>query len=192
MGRCFSPITSPSQLGPSVGLARYRVLCRVLWLGLVLGALCLGASAQAKSFSGKVLRVVDGDSIELLDAHDDVLRIRLEGIDAPEWNQPFGDVSKAYLRRTIEGKTVRVNTRKQDMYGRWVAQVRIRKTDVSLLQVQQGLAWVFRRYEHELTEPQRQAFNTAEAAAQNQNLGLWQQASPTPPWEWRRLNSHHK
>ncbi|NDD13429.1 MAG: hypothetical protein EB072_12465, partial [Betaproteobacteria bacterium] len=117
---------------------------------------------------------------------------RLEGIDAPEWDQPFGDVSKAYLRRTIEGKTVRVNTRKQDVYGRWVAQVRIHKTDVSLMQVQYGLAWVFRRYEHELSGPQRQAFNAAEAAAQNDQMGLWQQASPTPPWEWRRLKSHHK
>ncbi|NBW79952.1 MAG: hypothetical protein EBR27_13250, partial [Betaproteobacteria bacterium] len=64
------------------------MLCSALWFGLVFGALCFGASAQAKSFSGKVLRVVDGDSIELLDGHGDVLHIRLEGIDAPEWDQP--------------------------------------------------------------------------------------------------------
>ncbi|NBY70666.1 MAG: thermonuclease family protein [Betaproteobacteria bacterium] len=190
MGQCFSPVTSPGPNG--IGFARYRMLCSALWFGLVFGALCFGASAQAKSFSGKVLRVVDGDSIELLDGHGDVLHIRLEGIDAPEWDQPFGDVSKAYLRRTIEGKTVRVNTRKQDVYGRWVAQVRIRKTDVSLMQVQYGLAWVFRRYEHELAEPHRQALNGAETAAQNQNLGLWQQDYPMPPWEWRRLKSPYK
>jgi endonuclease YncB( thermonuclease family) len=174
-----------------MGLARWLMLFGVV-IAVVLGGLCLGAPAQAKSFSGKVHRVVDGDSIELLDAHDDVLRIRLAGIDAPEWNQPFGDVSKASLRQAIEGKTVRVNAHKQDVHGRWVGYVRIRKTDVSLLQVQQGLAWVFRRYEHELSGPQRQAFNAAEAAAQNDQMGLWQQASPTPPWEWRRLNSHHK
>jgi len=174
-----------------MGLARWLMLFGVV-IAVVLGALCLGAPAQAKSFSGKVLRVVDGDSIELLDAHDEVLRIRLAGIDAPEWNQPFGDVSKASLRQAIEGKTVRVNAHKQDVHGRWVGYVRIRKTDVSLLQVQQGLAWVFRRYEHELSGPQRQAFNAAETAAQNDQMGLWQQASPTPPWEWRRLNSHHK
>jgi endonuclease YncB( thermonuclease family) len=159
---------------------------------LVLGVLLITLIAHGKQLSGQVVRVIDGDSLEFQTAQSDVMRVRIAGIDAPEWDQPYGEASKAYLRQAIEGKTVRINASKVDGYGRWVAHVHLRQTDIGLQQVQQGLAWVFRRYEHELSLQKRQALNAAETTAQKNHLGLWQQTHPIPPWEWRHQQQHQQ
>jgi endonuclease YncB( thermonuclease family) len=60
----------------------------VLLLGLLLG------SAIADTISGRVVGVADGDTLTVLDASKQQHKIRLDGIDAPEKAQPFGQRSK--------------------------------------------------------------------------------------------------
>ena len=56
--------------------------------------LLLAGLAFAETITGKVIGVMDGDTIEVLDAIKTPRRIRLEGIDAPEKAQPFSARSK--------------------------------------------------------------------------------------------------
>ena len=50
-------------------------------------------------------------------------RIRLAGIDAPEKNQPYGDVSTQGLIELVSGKTVTIEYKKRDRYERIVGKV---------------------------------------------------------------------
>ena len=57
--------------------------------------------------------------------------------------------------------------------------------DAGLEQVRAGLAWYFRRYAKELTPDRRQQYADAEAQAQAERRGLWADAEPVAPWDWR-------
>ncbi len=48
------------------------------------------------------------------------------------------------------------------------------------------MAWWFREYANEQTPEERQAYQAAEEAAKAEARGLWWEAKPVPPWEWRR------
>lgn len=57
--------------------------------------------------------------------------------------------------------------------------------DVSLSQLQAGLAWHFKRYADEQPIEERNAYSKAEDVARVGQLGLWQDKEPLAPWEWR-------
>ena len=65
-------------------------------LALALLMAC-SAVANAQSLVGKVVGVIDGDTVDVLDDRKIVHRIRLAGIDAPEKTQPFGQSAKEHL-----------------------------------------------------------------------------------------------
>ena len=99
------------------------------------------------AFEGRVTRVKDGDS--LLVFRPDVKRtseIRLAGIDAPEYSQPWGIQSRSALRLLVNGKQVRVEVTDRDRYNRVVARVWVGKTYVNAWMTEQGHAWAFDRY----------------------------------------------
>lgn len=58
--------------------------------------------------TGKIVRVLDGDTVEIL-AGNVATRVRLNGIDAPEKAQPFGQRSRQALTAIVGGKTVVTN-----------------------------------------------------------------------------------
>jgi endonuclease YncB( thermonuclease family) len=57
----------------------------------------LAAQAAADTFTGKVVRVLDGDTVEVLDIETNAHRVRLAGIDAPETGQDYGTKAKRHL-----------------------------------------------------------------------------------------------
>lgn len=82
--------------------------------------------------TGYVLRVIDGDTFELdVDGvsrrnqylYNDVERVRLYGIDAPELNTNGGPAAKARLASEIQGRRVTVTVRARDCYRRLVGDV---------------------------------------------------------------------
>lgn len=85
--------------------------------------LALSLSAHADTLLGRVVGVADGDTVTVLDAGHQQHKIRLQGIDAPEKAQPFGERSKQNLSRMVFGKDVRVEWEKRDRYGRIVGKV---------------------------------------------------------------------
>ena len=135
--------------------------------------------------TGNVVGVADGDTITVLDADKVQHKIRLTGIDAPEKKQPFGNRSKQNLSDMVFNKTVIVETDKRDRYGRELGKVLASGKDVNLEQVRAGLAWHYNAYERTQSATDRQAYADAENEAKAAKRGLWADADPVPPWEWR-------
>ena len=144
-----------------------------------IGALYLSVS-NAETFSGKVVGIADGDTLTVLTACKQQHRIRLAEIDAPEKSQPFGTTSKRSLSDLCFGKEAEVRPRAIDRYKRTVARVTCAGVDANAEQVNRGMAWVYRRYakDHDLY--------VLEHSAKVGKRGLWGNASPTPPWQWRK------
>ena len=151
--------------------------------GLLL-ALCLGV--RAETLLGVVVAVSDGDTVTVRDDKQQTHKIRLAGIDAPESRQPYGDRSRQSLIELVAGQSVEVVYDKVDRYGRRVGTINVGGRDANLEQVRRGLAWHYKQYEAEQTPADRQRYAAAEQGAQAERLGLWHQASPQAPWDYRR------
>ena len=151
-------------------------------------AILLAVVAQivlANTLIGRVVAVADGDTITILDDSNTQYKIRLAGIDAPEKGQPYGRVSRQRLADTVFTQTVQVEWSKRDRYGRIVGKVMAEGKDVCLMQIESGLAWHYKKYEREQSTADRKTYAEAEFRAREQKRGLWMDAHPVPPWEWR-------
>jgi len=148
---------------------------------LILAIFCLlSLPVFAENINGKIVNVADGDTVTLLTAHNKQIRIRLNCIDAPEKSQNFGQKSKRSLIDLIAGKYVTVQKHDVDRYGRVVGTIYLNGTDINLLQVKNGLAWVYDRYCNDRT------YYVAESRAREAKIGLWRQPNPIEPWNYRR------
>ena len=147
--------------------------------GGIPGALAGILSTLNLEIQGKVIRVLDGDTIEVLQDKKPV-RIRLANIDAPEKKQAFGRWSANQLKALLAAQPVTVTYTQTDRYGRIIGHVfTTNGTDASRFMVQSGAAWVYERYNVDESLPALQR------EAQEQKRGLWADANPVPPWEWR-------
>lgn len=61
--------------------------------------------STAADFSGSVVSVLDGDTLEVLNGHH-AERIRLSGIDCPEKGQTYGKKAKQAASALVFGKNV--------------------------------------------------------------------------------------
>ena len=150
--------------------------------------LFVAGNLNAATLQGKVVGVADGDTITVLDATNTQHKIRLQGIDAPEKAQAFGQKSKPSLHRLVHSKQVTVEFQKKDKYGRIVGKVVLNGNDVCLEQVKLGMAWHYKQYESEQTTEESDAYAQAELAARTKTIGIWKDKNPIPPWEFRKQN----
>lgn len=134
--------------------------------------------AVADAMTGKVVSIADGDTLTVLVAREHI-KVRLEGIDAPEKGQPFGDQARRELSRLVFGQTVQVEATGQDRYGRTLGRVLLGPIDVNAHLVRQGFAWRYVKYSDD------RKLKTAEEAARRERRGLWADPAPVPPWDWR-------
>lgn len=145
---------------------------------LILLAVSVAAPAHA-DFRGRVVGVVDGDTIDVL-RRGQPERIRLAGIDCPEKAQPYGTRARQATAVLVFGMDVRVLEKERDRYGRMVGEVVLgdgRSLNREL--VRQGWAWWYRRYAQDRT------LGDLEIVARMERRGLWVDPQPVPPWEWR-------
>ena len=148
--------------------------------------LFLVSNLYASTLHGKVLSVADGDTITVLDANNTQHKIRLQGIDAPEKAQAFGQKSKESLHRLVHSKQVTIEFQKKDKYGRTVGKVVLNGRDVCLDQIKLGMAWHYKQYESEQTKEDSETYAQAELATRALALGLWTDKHAIPPWEYRK------
>lgn len=179
-----------------LGLFRFGLVCLCAAILLSCTAGCSvsnrnssAASAPAQSstvLAGKVVGIVDGDTIDVLDNDRKTHRVRLAGIDAPERRQAFGARSTENLAALLRGSAVRVEWYKLDDWQRLVGKVLKNDQDICLEQVRAGFAWHFKRYEDEQSEEDRRIYDAAEKDARSAKKGLWKDLIPLEPWLYRQ------
>lgn len=160
-----------------------RPLHRDAWPVAVLLVALSWPLLTGATFRARVTGITDGDTVTML--REDAatrgrLRVRLEGIDAPERRQAFGRRARQALSTLIHGHVVEVDSVTTDSYGRMVARIHDDGHDVCLRMVRDGWAWHFRRYSDD------PALARAEVEARSARRGLWQDPDPIAPWEFRR------
>lgn len=139
----------------------------------------------AETIEGKVVKVYDGDTVTLDPPGGERVIVRLQGIDAPELSQRYGREARAHLVSLLLHQQVVVHWTKRDRHGRLVGKVIVGGRDVGRELLLAGLAWNFKRYEHEQSVDDRVAYAAAEAQARNRGMGLWRDATPIAPWSYR-------
>jgi endonuclease YncB( thermonuclease family) len=150
---------------------------RALMLFLLLA--CTFNTTHAEEFSGKVIAVLDGDTVLVLRGAQQV-KVRLANIDAPEKAQEYGMASKQSLVEMVLRKQVQVSSQAVDQYGRMVAHLSVDGLNVNEEQVRRGMAWEYSNFHS------NQALIALQEEARQAPRGLWAQGNPTPPWDWRK------
>ena len=182
MHRCndgsVSPDRSPLVSLPLVWRGRTTyvlALCALLFL--------FSPSRAVADFTGPVVSVLDGDTIEVL--HNTYPeRIRLSGIDCPEKGQAYGNNAKHATSKLVFGKEVTLQTHGQDKYGRTLADVfLLNGTRVNHTLVKDGWCWLYRKY-----TPGDMVLEGLEKDAREAKKGLWLDQKPVSAWEWRKRN----
>ena len=84
------------------------------------------------------------------------------------------------LAQLCAAKAADVIERGKDRYGRTIGRMTCAGIEANSEQVRRGMAWAFKRY-----VPVGSALYELEAYARLRHLGLWADAKPTAPWEWR-------
>jgi endonuclease YncB( thermonuclease family) len=146
-------------------------------------------SYAARTIEGVVRAVYDGDTVLLATREESRLKVRLYGIDAPETakpdmpGQPFGAVAKRTLQYKIMGRQVSAEIVDIDQYKRAVAIIRYAGRDINREMTAEGMAWAYRQY---LQGPYASEYIAAENRARSMRAGLWRDANPQPPWEFRQ------
>lgn len=145
---------------------------------MVVSALALAASWAHADIAGKVVGVLDGDTIDVLVGQRQV-RVRLAEIDAPEKKQPWGTRSRQALSALVFGQQVTVREEGTDRYRRTIGTVFVDGRSVNRAMVGAGMAWAYRRYLYD------ESLLDVEADARRAARGLWSAPASVPPWDWR-------
>jgi endonuclease YncB( thermonuclease family) len=141
---------------------------------------CPASLVGGERFSGQVVGVIDGDTIDVLH-NGQSERVRLKGIDCPEKGQAFGKKAKQFTSNLVFAKQVTVEPLRRDRHGRTVADVLLSDgTNVSQQLVKEGLAWWYKKY-----APHDEILAELEGEAREHKRGLWVDPNPLPPWEKR-------
>ncbi|KGI56158.1 thermonuclease family protein [Campylobacter sp. MIT 97-5078] len=156
-----------------------RLILLLIAFGLIF--LLNSFASYNTSFKAQVVRVIDGDTIEVLDKNKKNYRVRFFGIDAPESNQAFGKKSKEFLASLVAGKEVKIIKKDTDKYNRTLAVIELEGKDINKIMVENGFAWAYSYY--------TEAYVAEQNLAKSKKLGLWADKKPIEPYKWRKTHS---
>jgi endonuclease YncB( thermonuclease family) len=137
-------------------------------------------AARAEQIGGRVVTVVDGNTIEVACADGEAYKIMLFGIDSPELGQPYGEEARTALEKLVLNREVVIDLQGKDRWGNRLGIISIPDAeDPRTTLLRQGLAWTAERNPLPELEALRQQ-------AERSGKGLWKTENPTPPWQYRR------
>ena len=135
----------------------------------------------------KVVKIKDGDTIELLSSDFQNITVRLAGIDCPEKSQAYGKAAKQFTALLCFGKDVKILGDEHDRYGRTVATILLTDgKNVNYELVRNGYAWQYKAYSDDAELARLEQY------ARDNRLGLWQDSNPVAPWNFRRNKTKKK
>jgi len=162
---------------------------KAIWMFLFLVIFIYDSSFAKTIKSVQVKKIIDGDTILVVSRVKEI-KIRLWGIDTPEYRQPYSKAASKVTRKLLQNATVDILVKDRDDYGRVVAVVTMEDGEsVNELLVKSGYAWVHIYY---CKEPVCERWKALEKKARANRLGLWQEAEPVAPWVWKRHNKYRK
>jgi endonuclease YncB( thermonuclease family) len=127
-----------------------------------------------------ISKVIDGDTYHI-NSNGEKIKIRMEGIDAPEKGMPYYKESKEFLKRLCLGKKIKLIQSSKDSYGRIIAKTYLDDdTELGQEMLKNGMAWHFKKYSQDTL------LSRLEIEAQNNHLGLWKDSNPIAPWDYRK------
>ena len=134
----------------------------------------------------QAIKVSDGDTMNIQKVENgkftgEVIKIRMFGIDAPEKAQDYGSESKQALEKMVNGKTLEIEEKNRDRYGRTVAVVYVNGKNVNEEMVKNGNAWWYQEYDKKDTKMQAYQEN-----AKKNKLGLFGKRGYVEPWNYRK------
>jgi endonuclease YncB( thermonuclease family) len=158
-----------------------RVAHLMMLRALPLALLFLLISTGAFPFSGEVVGVLEGSTIEVVRLGK-TQRIHLHGLDCPEKDQPYGDEVKPAISALVFAMEVTVEPHGKDKHGRIMADVLLADgTNVNHALVKEGRCWWSRK-----SAPDDAELERLELEAREAKKGLWEDPEPIPPWEFRK------
>ena len=142
-------------------------------------------NTERTEFSNSEIRVIDGDSLAF-----GALRIRLQGIDAPELKQECrdiksnqlyrcGQVSRDYLISLIAKHPVKCSNEGLDRYKRQLAYCYVGDINLNREMIRSGNAVAYLQYD--------KSFGNDEKEARSSKVGLWMSEFIRPE-EYRKAN----
>lgn len=152
----------------------------LLFLSIFLLLVCR-LDNHAAAFNGNVISITDGDTINISDAGK-IVHVRLYGIDCPEKKQDYGEQAAKATSDLVLGKSVSVEIIEKDRDNRMVGVVTLSDgRNLNHILVAQGMAWWYKD-----CAPKSWRLKKLEEEARKAKLGLWSQANPVPPWDYRK------
>ena len=139
--------------------------------------------ALSLSWQGKAVQVLDGDTVEVLEFQQQVIRIRLYGVATPEKKQAFGQKAKEFTLNLVGGKQVEVEPIDTDQYERTVGLVHVGNKCLNEELLKFGFAWYYGQY---CKKDFCREWRDLETRAKVNKVGLWGDPHAQPPWEFRR------
>ncbi len=136
---------------------------------------------QQNEFTAQVTTVEDGDTFEVVMDDKKKIVIRLFGVDCPEDGQAFSSKAKQFVEAQCRNKQVKIVKNTIDPRGRLVADVFLpdgRSLAKELLKA--GYAWHYKQYSDD------KELDALEQEARKHKKGLWNEANPISPWEYRQ------
>lgn len=129
--------------------------------------------------AGKVVTVIDGNTIEIVTAENETYKIILQGIDSPELEQEYGDKAKKYLEKLVLNKSVSVKIQGKDRLGNRLGIIEMEGEDPRHELLKEGLAWTSEK--NPIAD-----LEMIKEKAREKGKGLWKDENPTAPWVFRR------
>ena len=134
-------------------------------------------------FSGKVVDVLDGNTLLVIDNYKDTISVILKSIDCPELNQEMGVKAKTYTATHCLGLIVGVELFGKDRFGNDIASITVNDSDLSKSLLEAGLAWYYQKNKGDV------ALETVEKCSRSKKIGIWETEDPVEPWIFRRQQS---
>lgn len=153
-----------------INIMKILVNCLLLFLAINVGA---------QVFTGKVVKVIDGNTFEIIDEHNEVSVFMLSEVDCPEIGQPVSEEALAFSKKMTLKKKVVVERRGKDWLGNKLAVISL-KNDKILHEelLKSGYAWAVKKAPPSL--------HALQEKVQKDKRGIWSADEPTPPWVYRR------
>ena len=138
------------------------------------------STVNEREQTGMVVKIVDGDTFDMLTKEKNTLRIRMNGIDCPERKQDFYQSAKNALAGYIFNKDVKLVITGRDRNKRIIATVYCNGENINLSMIQNGYAWHYKKYSTD------SVYAKAEQQARLARKGLWRMDHPIAPWDFRK------